>query len=142
MSELDDKARGVLSEWASLQGHNRCWFYEEYIVPLAKIYDLSLEGMTLIPRTPDLFQEACARFRREQYHENPHTFKHTCTNARDLLALWIDQNGGRKMSYHDEILRGLATMLNVELPSRPNVSESELREGCNSFRLNLYEIGL
>lgn len=140
MLEEDIRARDILKEWASLQGHDRCWWYPEFIQPLADIYDLPLEGITLTPKVPYLFDEGCVRFRREQYSQEVLTLNLEGRTARDIFAQWIECNKGKEMTYHDEILQGLAKVLDVKIPSIPNISESELQEGCILFRLTQYKI--
>lgn len=139
MLEADLRARDILEEWASLQGHDLCWWYPEFIQPLADIYGLSLEGIMLTPQTPHLFHEGCARFRREQYSKEVIALNLRGGTAREILAEWIECNRGKEMTYHDEIIRRLARRLDVEIPSTPNVSESELQEGCIRFQLTQYK---
>lgn len=140
MDEADTRATDILKQWASLRGHDRCWWYPEFVQPLADIYLLSLEGITLTPKSSILFKEGCARFRREQYHQGTYSFNIGGITARDFLSSWIESNRGKEMTYHDEVLGGLATILNVKVPSTPNVSESELQQGCVHFQLTQYKI--
>ncbi len=138
MHEADEKARLILLEWAKLKGHDRCWWYPEFIQPLAEIYDLSLGGIVLTPESRDLFEEGCARFIREQYRfprSEPDT---DLRDAKSCLVSWITAQREAPFTYHDSILQQLAKILKVEIPRQPNVLEGELQEGCRLFQLEKY----
>lgn len=140
MLDVDTKARDILKQWASLQGHDRCRWYPEFVQPLAEVYNLSLEEITLTPKNSLLFEQGCVRFRREQYHQEATSLNVEGTTAKDFLFYWIENNKGKEITYHDEVLQGLAKILDVKIPLTPNVPESELQQGCVRFQLTQYKV--
>ncbi len=138
--EADAEVRIILKQWAATQGHDRCWWHPEYITPIAASYGVSIDKLTITPLDRDLFRRGCARFREQQYGQSQKSTdsgKERVT-AQQAFTDWVKRNEGKDLTYHDEILRELASILDVQEPIRPNVTRKELREGCYRFQLKQY----
>lgn len=66
LEEKVQKARAVLQEWAGKQGHDRCWYYPDLFIELAKILEVPL---SIDPSLPPLeeFKKGCERYQQEEY---------------------------------------------------------------------------
>lgn len=137
-SKEDTEVKSILEKWASLRGHDRCWWYPEYIEPIARSYGLSLENLKLRPGSMETFNGACERFIREQYIQRDSSYSPRFGSAREEFSAWVEENKGRDYTYHDAILQKLAIILNVSLPKKPCVSKDELQLGCARFQSEQY----
>lgn len=65
LEEKFDEARNIIQEWASKQGHERCWYYPDLFRKLAEIFEIEYTNPSLPPL--EEFKKGCERYQKEEY---------------------------------------------------------------------------
>lgn len=56
----------LLQAWVDKQGHDRCWYYPEIFIAIARELDVDISEMPILPPRCE-FEEGCRRYQDEQY---------------------------------------------------------------------------
>jgi len=67
--EKFNHAKSLIKEWASKQGHDRCWFYPEIFGQLVELFGIDIPSPSLPTR--EEFEQGCKRYADQQF--NPQT---------------------------------------------------------------------
>lgn len=71
MSDLEEKARQariIIQEWVGKQGHDRCWYYPDIFMKLAKVFDVKYSRELRLPPLKE-FKTGCERYQEEEYRD-------------------------------------------------------------------------
>lgn len=60
------QVRALIESWAAKQGHDRCWYYPEIFLELAKAVGLEIGLDPKLPPRAE-FEEGCRKYQCEQY---------------------------------------------------------------------------
>lgn len=60
----------TVEDWASYQGHDRCWYYPEIFEQIAQILGIDLTKFDRKLPSETEFRCGCERYRKEQYGNN------------------------------------------------------------------------
>ena len=62
--------KGAIEEWASKQGHDRCWYYPDIFMRIAQIVEAKIDFPKGLPPRPE-FRKGCERFEDGEYKDCP-----------------------------------------------------------------------
>lgn len=57
----------LLSAWANLKGHDRCWHHPEILKKLCEIWDITVSNDPCLP-TREEFEKGCQKYQNELYN--------------------------------------------------------------------------
>ena len=66
MCEKCDEVKRIVEEWASKQGHDRCWYYPDLFRQITVALEIDIEDNSSLPPRCE-FEEGCKKYQDEEY---------------------------------------------------------------------------
>lgn len=65
IEEKFNKAKQIIEEWVSKQGHDKCWYHPDLFKKLAEIFEVEYVDPGLPPINE--FKKGCEKYQKEEY---------------------------------------------------------------------------